>query len=138
MERALVLLKPDAYKRKLLGRIITRLEEKNFKLSYMNLKQFNKEVFEEHYSHIAHLEIFPELVSFMASAPVVVMIWEGNDVIAGIRKLMGKTKWLEAEPGTIRGDFTCNTTENLIHCSDSPENAEIEIKRFIGTNFVSY
>lgn len=138
MERALVLLKPDSYRRKLLGRIITRIEEKNFKISYMKMQKYPAEVFEEHYAHIAHLEIFPELVNFMTSGPIVVMIVEGDNVIAGIRKLMGKTQWLEAEPGTIRGDFTCNTTENLIHCSDSPENAEIEIKRFCGTNFETY
>ena len=138
MEQALVLLKPDAYKRKLLGKILSRLEDKNFKVAYMQLKQYPKEIFEEHYAHISHLDIFPELVDFMASAPLVVLIMEGDDVIAGIRKLMGKTKWLEAEPGTIRGDYTCNTTENLIHCSDSPENAKIEIERFIGKDFISY
>lgn len=134
MEKALVLLKPDAYKRKLMGRIITRLEDKNFKLTYCKLQQFDEAVFAEHYAHISHLDIFDEVVSFMTSAPVMVMVWEGDQVIAGIRKLMGKTKWLEAEPGTIRGDFACHTGENLIHCSDSVENAAIEIKRFVGKN----
>ncbi len=135
MEQTYIMLKPDAYKRKLLGKIITRIEEKNFTIKHMKLIILTPEILSEHYAHLVHLDFYPELVAFMTSAPVVGMVVEGENAIQGMRNLMGKTKWFEAEAGTIRGDFANTTTENLIHGSDSPENAEIEIKRFFSELF---
>lgn len=130
MERTYIMLKPDAYKRKLMGKIINRIEEKGFTITNMKMLYLNEEILKEHYEHLTSKPFFPELVEFMTSGPVIGMIVEGEDVINGMRLLMGPTKWLEALPGTIRGDFAFSTTENLIHGSDSKENAEIEIKRF--------
>lgn len=132
MERTYIMLKPDSYKRGLMGKIITRIEEKGFKITNMKMMKLDEPILREHYSHLVDKPFFSELVAYMISAPVVGMIVEGEGVIEGMRRLMGPTKWYEALPGTIRGDFANNTTENLIHGSDSIENAEIEIKRFFG------
>ncbi len=132
MEKTYIMLKPDAVKRKLVGEIIGKIEKKGFSIVDMKMMTLNPEVLKEHYAHLVEKPFFPELVAYMTSGPVVAMIVEGDEVVQGMRKLMGATKWLEAEPGTIRGDYACSTTENLIHGSDSVENAEIEIKRFFG------
>lgn len=130
MEKTYIMLKPDALKRKLAGEIITRIERKGFTITDMKMMTLTEEILKEHYAHIVDRPFFPNLVAYMTSGPVLAMIVEGDEVIQGMRNLMGATKWLEATPGTIRGDYACNTTQNLIHGSDSPENAEIEIKRF--------
>lgn len=130
MERTYIMLKPDAVKRKLVGEIISRIEKKGFIISDMKMFPLTEEILKEHYAHIADKPFFPEIVSFMTSGPVVAMIVEGDDVVNGMRRLMGPTKWTECLPGTIRGDYAFSTGENLIHGSDSVENAEIEIKRF--------
>lgn len=130
MERTYIMLKPDAVKRKLMGEIIARIERKNFNIVDMKMMTLNEEIVKEHYAHIADKPFFPEILEYMTSGPVVAMIVEGDDVVAGMRNIMGATKWLEATAGTIRGDYANSTGENLIHGSDSPENAEIEIKRF--------
>ncbi len=92
----------------------------------------NEENLKDHYSRLSDKPFFPELVSFMTFSPVIGIIVEGNDVVQGMRNLMGPTKWSEVMPETIRGDFANNTMENLIHGSDSGENAIIEIERFFG------
>ena len=132
MQKTYIMLKPDSYKRKLIGKIINRIEEKGYQITNMKMMNLDEEILKEHYSHLVDKPFFPEIVEFMTSAPVVGMIVEGPDVIEGMRLLMGPTKWYEATLGTIRGDYANNTTENLIHGSDSNENAEIEIKRFFG------
>jgi nucleoside-diphosphate kinase len=132
MERTFIMTKPDAYKRKLIGRIISKIEDKGYNIVDMKLMMLNEELLKEHYAHIVERPFFPEIVAFMTSGPVVAMVVEGNEVVKGMRILMGPTQWYDAAPGTIRGDFCNFTGENLIHGSDSPENAEIEIKRFIG------
>ena len=100
----------------------------------MKMMTLNDKVLKEHYSHIADQPFFPEIEDFMTSAPVVGMIVEGSDVITGMRRLMGPTHWTEAQPGTIRGDYSCIIGENLIHGSDSIDGAEEEIERFFGKN----
>lgn len=130
MERTYIMLKPDAIKRKLSGEIINRIEKKGFNIVELKMFTLTEEVLKEHYAHIADKPFFKEIVEFMTSGPVIGMIIEGDDVIAAMRRLMGPTKWFEAQPGTIRGDFAFSTGENLIHGSDSEENAELEIKRF--------
>lgn len=132
MERTYVMLKPDAVKRNLIGRIIARIEQKNYKVTSLQMMNLSEEILREHYAHVADKPFFPEMVSYMTSGPVVAMIVEGENVIQGVRILMGATKFEDALAGTIRGDFATSTTENVIHGSDSPENAEIEIARFFG------
>ena len=130
MERTYIMLKPDALKRGVAGEIISRIERKGYKIVEAKTMQLGEAILEEHYAHIADKPFFPELVEYMTSGPVLAMIVEGPDVVLGMRILMGATKFEEAAPGTIRGDYAFCTTENLIHGSDSVENAEIEIKRF--------
>ncbi len=132
MERTYIMLKPDALKRGVAGEIISRIERKGYKIVEAKTMQLGEAVLKEHYAHIADKPFFPELVDYMTSGPVLAMIVEGPDVVLGMRILMGATKFEEAAPGTIRGDYAFCTTENLIHGSDSVENAEIEIKRFFG------
>ena len=134
MERTYIMLKPNALKRKLMGEIIARIEKKGFIISNMKLMKLSKEIVKEHYAHIADKPFYPEVEAFMTSGPVLAMIVEGNDVVQGMRNMMGPTKWLEAPAGTIRGDYAITNGENIIHGSDSVENAEIEIKRFFGEN----
>lgn len=132
IQRTYIMLKPDAYQRKLVGKIITRIEEKGWAITNMKMMMLDNRILEEHYAHLTDKPFFSELVAFMTSGPVVGMIVEGESVIEGMRTLMGPTKWYEALPGTIRGDYANNTTCNLIHGSDSVEAADAEIKRFFG------
>ena len=132
MERTYIMLKPDAFRRNLVGKIISRIEDKAFKITDAKMFTLTEEKLREHYVHIADKPFFKDLVKYMTSGPVLGMIIEGNDCIQGMRNIMGKTNWLEASAGTIRGDYANSTTENLIHGSDSKESAEVEIKRFFG------
>lgn len=130
--RTYIMLKPDALKRKLAGEIISRIEKKGYDITAMKMLMLNEEIVREHYAHIADKPFFPEIRDYMTSGPVVAMIVEGPDVVQGMRNIMGATKCLEALPGSIRGDYAFYNGENLIHGSDSVENAEIEIARFFG------
>lgn len=130
MERTLVLLKPDAVQRRLVGRIISRIEEKGLKIVGLKMIRVSRELAEKHYAEHREKPFYPELVSFITSAPVVAMVVEGPKAVEVVRKMMGKTNPLEAEPGTIRGDFGLSVTMNLIHGSDSPASAAREIALF--------
>jgi len=131
-ERTLVLLKPDAVKRKLMGKVIERIEEKNLNISSMKLISVSRAIAEDHYSEHKGKPFFGELISFITTGPALAMIVEGPKAIATMRAMMGKTNPFEAAPGTIRGDFGLDLTANLIHGSDSQESASREIKRFFG------
>jgi len=130
MERTLVLLKPDAVQRRLIGRIISRIEEKGLKILGLKMIRVSRELAEKHYAEHREKPFYPELVSFITSAPVVAMVVEGPKAVDTVRKMMGKTNPLEAEPGTIRGDFGLSVTMNLIHGSDSQASAAREIALF--------
>jgi len=130
MERTLVLLKPDAVQRRLVGRIIARFEEKGLKIVGMKLMRVTRELAERHYAEHREKPFFPELVSFITSSPIVAMVVEGPGAIDEVRKLMGKTNPREAAPGTIRGDYGLSITMNLVHGSDSPASAAREIPIF--------
>lgn len=132
IERTYVMLKPDALKRSLVGAIIDRIERKGYQIDDIKKMMLSEAQLKEHYAHIAHLPFFPEIVDFMTSGPVIAMIVSGENAVAGIRKIMGATKFEDALAGTIRGDYASNTQENLIHGSDSVETAQIEITRFFG------
>jgi len=130
-QRSLVLLKPDAVRRGLVGEIVARIERKaGWTLAAMELRTLDEATLAQHYAEHVGKPFYAPLVEFMASGPVVALIVEGESVIEGIRALAGKTNPLEAGPGTIRGDFATITRENLIHASDSESSAEREIKIF--------
>ena len=132
MEKTYIMLKPDAVKRGLMGEIILRIERKGYRITSAKMMQLDPFVLKEHYAHVADKPFYPAMEDYMTSGPVFAMVVEGANVVKGMRILMGATKFEEAQAGTIRGDFAMSTTENLIHGSDSVENAEIEIKRFFG------
>ena len=132
MERTYIMLKPDALQRGIAGEIIARIERKGYRIARMQTMQLDEAILREHYAHIVDKPFFPETVAYMTSGPVVAMVVEGENVIQGMRTLMGPTKNEDAMPGTIRGDFASSTTFNVIHGSDSPETAETEIRRFFG------
>jgi nucleoside-diphosphate kinase len=131
-EKTLILLKPDAVQRKLMGKIIQRIEEKNLDITALKLMHVDKAVAEEHYAEHKGKPFFGELIKFITAGPAMAMIIEGPEAIAVMRAMMGKTNPFEASPGTLRGDFGLDLTANLIHGSDSPESAAREIQRFFG------
>ena len=133
MEKTYVMLKPDAIQRKLMGQILTRIERKGLQIENMKMFTLNEAILKEHYAHLKDKPFFPEIVEYMTSGPVVGMIVSGTNAVAAMRKILGATNPLEAEVGTIRGDFALETRYNLVHASDSVENAQIEIERFFGT-----
>ena len=126
-ERTFVAIKPDGFQRGLVGDIPGWFERKGFRV--VGLKQVtpSRALAEEHYGVHKERPFFAGLVGFITSGPVVAMVWEGDGVIASARKLIGATKPLESEPGTIRGDLAVNIGRNVIHGSDAPETAEFEI-----------
>ena len=132
IEKTYVMLKPDCVKRGLMGEVISRIERKGYKIVDAKMMNLDEAILKEHYSHMTDKPFFPEIVEFMTSGPVLGMIVEGENAVQGMRIIMGATKFEEAAAGTIRGDYAHSTRENLIHGSDSVENAEIEIKRFFG------
>ncbi|KAL6762290.1 nucleoside diphosphate kinase [Haematococcus lacustris] len=125
-EKSYVMIKPDGVQRGLVGEIIGRFERKGFKLTALKMYQTPREVAEEHYKELSSKPFYPDLVNYIVSGPVVCMVWEGNGVVAGARKMIGATNPLLAEPGTIRGDLAVQTGRNVVHGSDSPENGERE------------
>ncbi len=127
VERTFVAIKPDGVQRGLVGEILSRFERKGFKL--VGLKEIipTRQLAEEHYGVHRERPFFEGLVNFITSGPVVAMVWEGDGVVLSARKLIGSTKPLEAEPGTIRGDLAVNIGRNVIHGSDGLETAEFEI-----------
>lgn len=130
IEKTYIMLKPDCIKRGLMGQVISRIENKGYKIIDAKMMNLTESILREHYAHIADRPFFPDIVEYMTSGPVLAMIVEGESAVKGMRILMGPTKFEEAPAGTIRGDFAFCTSENIIHGSDSVENAEIEIKRF--------
>lgn len=129
-ERSLIIIKPDAIQRSLVGNIITRFENKGLKIIGMKMMHLSDVVVEDHYSHIKDKPFFPRIKRFMTSSPVVVMVVAGIKAIDSIRIIVGPTKSYEAAAGTLRGDLALSMQSNVVHASDSIENAEIEIKRF--------
>jgi len=127
MERTFVAIKPDGVQRGLVGEIIRRFEAKGFTLVGLKLMRVSKELAEKHYDVHRERPFFPSLVAFITSGPLVAMVWEGDGVVAAARKLIGATDPLNAEPGTIRGDFGISISRNLIHSSDAIETAQREI-----------
>ncbi|ERI08362.1 nucleoside-diphosphate kinase [Aneurinibacillus aneurinilyticus] len=126
-QRTFIMAKPDAVQRNLIGDIMQRFERKGFHLIGAKLMNVPRELAEEHYAEHKEKPFFGELVDFITSGAVFAMVWEGENVIATARNMMGKTNPAEAAPGTIRGDFGISMGMNIIHGSDAPETAEREI-----------
>jgi len=135
-QQSLIIIKPDAVRRKLIGNIITRFEENELNIEALKMLQISRDLAELHYAEHKGKEFYPNLIEFITSGKAVVMILEGEDAIPFIRELVGATNPAEAKEGTIRGDFRENpvqsVTENMVHASDSPQSAEREIKLFFG------
>lgn len=127
MEKTFLMVKPDGVQRNLIGEIVSRFEKKGFQLVGAKLINVSRELAEKHYAEHKERPFFGELVDFITSGPVFAMVWQGNNVIATARAMMGKTNPADAAPGTIRGDFATSVGMNIIHGSDSPESAEREI-----------
>ena len=134
MQRTLVLAKPDAVQRGLIGEIIGRFERKGLKVIGLRFLTVPSELAEEHYAVHADKHFYPGLVEFISSGPVAAVALEGPDAIAIVRKMVGKTMPNEAEPGTIRGDLGVSGLRNLIHASDAPETAEAELNLWFGAD----
>lgn len=130
LERTLVLIKPDAIQRGLIGKIMERFERKGLKLIGIKMMTLDEAVLREHYAHIADKPFFPGVSQFMSSSPVIVMCWEGLEVVNAVRILCGITKARAAEAGSLRGDFAMSVSCNVVHASDTVENAVKEVKRF--------
>ena len=129
-ERTLIIVKPDGVRRGLVGQIIQRFERKGLRPVAMKVVRFDEALARRHYAEHVNKEFFPTLLEFIVSGPSVAMILEGPEAIALSRLVMGATNHLQAAPGTIRGDFGNHATLNLIHGSDSPERADVEIALF--------
>lgn len=132
MEKTFLMIKPDGVQRGLIGEIVKRFESKGFQLAAAKLMVVTREQAEFHYAEHKEKPFYGELVDFITSGPVFAMVWQGDNVIALSRLMMGKTNTADALPGTIRGDFAVHTGMNIIHGSDSPESAEREINNFFG------
>ncbi len=130
IQRTLVLIKPDAVQREILGRVISRFEQKGLKIVGMKLTHLDDATLEEHYGHLADKPFFGDLKKFMMQTPVVAMVLEGVGVIDEVRKIVGSTNPREADAGTIRADLSMNVPSNMVHASDSVESAAVEVKRF--------
>ncbi len=130
MEKTLIIFKPDAVQRGLVGRILSAFEDKGLKIAGMKMELLQKEKLETHYAHHRDKPFFAELLEFMSSAPCVLAILEGIDAVAVVRKMAGSTNGRKAEPGTIRGSFSMSNQNNLVHASESREIAKKEIELF--------
>ena len=137
-ERSLVLIKPDGVQRLLVGRVITRFEDRGLKLVGLKLLQVTRELAERHYDVHRDKPFFPGLVAFITSSPLVAMAIEGPNAIGVVRSMVGAARPWEAAPGTIRGDLALEVAQNLIHASDGPETAEAELALWFPEGTLAY
>ena len=131
-QQTLILVKPDGVRRRLIGEVISRIEAKGFEIRELRMATIEESLAQKHYAEHVDKPFFGELVSFITSGPLVAMVVEGVDAVAGMRQIMGATNPIEAAPGSIRGDFATIIGENIVHGSDSPESAEREVNLFFG------
>lgn len=130
IQRTLILIKPDALQRDLVGEIIHRFERKGLKIIGMKMLQLQDAVLDEHYAHIVDKPFYADVKNFMMSSPVIGLVLEGVEAISAVRLILGPTKAYTADAGSIRGDLAIAVATNLVHASDSEENASAEITRF--------
>lgn len=149
MEKTLILIKPSGIQRELVGEVIKRFERKGFRICGIKMLQLNESILSEHYAHLVDRPFFARIVKSMMSTPVVALCLEGVGAVAVTRAMIGATNGRDAAAGTIRGDFSLSNQENIIHASDTVDNAKIEIERFflndelftynkISENYINY
>ena len=131
-QETLLIVKPDAVRRGLIGEVLGRVEAKGLRIAEMRMMSIDRDLAERHYAEHSDKPFFGDLVDFITSGPVVVARVEGEEAIPALRAIMGATNPVEAAPGTIRGDHATAITENLVHGSDSPESAKRELSLFFG------
>ncbi len=136
MERTLVLLKPDCVQRRLMGRVLTRFEDKGLNVIAMKMLQVTPELAKQHYAEHVEKPFYSGLEAFITASPILAMVLEGLDVIQVVRNMLGATSGLKADAGTIRGDFSSSRQMNLVHASDGPESATREINLYFETGEV--
>ncbi len=136
MERTLVIIKPCAIRRGLIGEVIQRFERRGLQLSGMKMVQLNEEVLADHYAHLVQRPYYQRIVDSMMLTPVIVCCWTGVDAVHIAHVMAGATNGREAAPGTIRGDYSVSVQENILHTSDTIENGKIEIARFFTSDEV--
>ncbi len=130
MQRTLILLKPDTVEKKFVGKVISRFEEAGFRIRGCKMIHLDPKLLREHYAHIAEKPFYPEVETFMSSVPVIALVLEGDDIVAKMRDMLGVTDSRKAAAGTLRAEFGVDQMVNVAHASDSPETAEVEVKRF--------
>lgn len=130
LQKTLVILKPGTVMRQLVGEVTNRFERKGLRLAGMKMMQLDDAILNEHYAHLADKPFFQRIKNSMMASPVIACCYEGVDAVEVVRAMTGVTNGRKAAPGTIRGDYSMSFQENIIHTSDSPENAEIELARF--------
>jgi nucleoside-diphosphate kinase len=128
-EKTIVIVKPDGVQRGLVGEVLKRLEQKGLKIVGLKLMRLDNAVLREHYAHHVEKPFYPGLEQFMKSSPVAVVCAEGRNAVAAVRLISGVTRGHEADAGTIRGDLSMGVC-NVVHCSDTAENAKVEVSRF--------
>jgi nucleoside-diphosphate kinase len=133
MERTFVMLKPGALQRRIVGEVFNRFERKGLKIIALKLLQMDRTLAEAHYAEHKGKDFYDKLVEYTISGPVIALVLEGEDSIAAVRRITGPTNIQDQRPGTIRGDFACQTRLNIVHASDSPESAKREIALFFTT-----
>lgn len=130
MEKTLVILKPSCVKRSLIGEITKKFEQKGLHLAGMKMMQLDDNILNEHYSHLKDKPFFADVKKSMMATPVIIQCWEGLDAVEVVRNLTGYTNGRKAIAGTVRGDYSMSTQENIIHSSDNTDSAKKELKRF--------
>ncbi len=130
MEKTLLLIKPSAIQRGLIGEVISRLEKKGLRIAGMKMMVMSEDLIKEHYAHLLDKPFFSKIKKSMTASPLIALCLDGVGAVDVVRKLTGVTNGREALPGTIRGDFSSSISENIVHTSDSLENAGIEVARF--------
>jgi nucleoside-diphosphate kinase len=139
MERTLILFKPDCVQRRLVGRILSRFEDKGLNVVAMKLLRVSPDLAKKHYAEHVHKPFYPGLEAYITSAPIVAAVLEGLEAIRVVREMLGATSGLKAAPGTIRGDFSTSRQMNLVHASDGPEAAKREIELYFSpSEIVAY
>ena len=130
LERTVILIKPDGIQRGLVGNIISRFEQKGLKLVGIKMLRADSELLEKHYEHLKNKPFFDSIKSYMGKSPIIAMLWEGVEAVSVVRSVCGATSGREADIGTIRGDLSMSHQANIVHASDSKQNAKEETKRF--------
>jgi nucleoside-diphosphate kinase len=136
MEKTLLIFKPDSFENKCVGEVLQHFEENGFELCACKMTELSSDLLRDHYAHLIDLPHFPMIVGFMSKRPVIILVLQTENAVKKARDLIGPTDSKKAEKGTIRGDFGTDLMRNVVHASDSVENAKLEIKRFFSSDEV--